>query len=69
MCWFVFDGRSFTGRVSVAQDALGEAELGYSPTPRDFTLFSDRLPEVLADSNDATTHASWLTVSLFFLIR
>ena len=34
--------------------------------PHDFTLLSDRLPEFLADSNDATTHASWLGVVLLF---
>ena len=53
----------------MALDALGEAELSYSPTPHDFTLFSDRLPVVLADSNDATTHASWLAVSLFLFFN
>ena len=36
--------------------------------PHDFTLLSDRLPEFLADSNDATTHASWLGVLFCFLI-
>ena len=51
----------------MALDALGEAELSYSPTHMTLRSYSDRLPELLADSNDATHTRVMVWSSVFFI--